>query len=54
MIFLLFIDKAWILLRLHLDDCLYLIVADLIRASGGGGDFSRIRAFFVTLRRVLV
>ena len=48
MIFLLFIDKAWILLRLLLDDCLYLSVADLIRDSGG--DFGRIRTFFVTLR----
>ena len=49
MIFLLFIDKAWILLRLLIEDCLYLSVANLIRASGGG-NFRRIRAFFVTLR----
>ena len=50
MIFLLFIDKAWILLRLLLDDCLYLSVASLIKTSGGGGSFSRIRAFYSTLR----
>ena len=51
MIFLLFIDKAWILLRLLLDDCLYLSVASLIKGSGGGGgEFSRIRAFYATLR----